>query len=184
MMETTDKLAGISSEAVRKATGRTWDEWLAELDSAGALKMAHPAIAILLHDRFECQDWWCQMITVGYEQARGLREKHQTCGGFSASASRTFTSPVTATYRMWADDASRRAWLSDPITVRKATPNKSLRITWETDGTSLDVNIYAKGAAKCQVVLQHNKLTSSEQVQEKKQFWAGRLDALKAVLSE
>jgi hypothetical protein len=39
------RTAGISSEAVRKATGRTWAEWLRLLDKAGAKKMAHGEIA-------------------------------------------------------------------------------------------------------------------------------------------
>lgn len=33
------------------------------------------------------------------------------------------------------DEAAHSAWLGEPITIRKATPAKSLRITW-TDGVS------------------------------------------------
>ena len=39
--QTTNKTAGISDEAVAAKTGKTWAEWIAVLDSAGAGKMDH-----------------------------------------------------------------------------------------------------------------------------------------------
>jgi hypothetical protein len=67
------RLAGVRTEAVLKATGRAWDEWLRVLDRAGARRMPHEEIAALLARKFAVPGWWCQMVTVGYEQARGLR---------------------------------------------------------------------------------------------------------------
>ena len=43
-------------------------------------------------------------------------------------------------------------------TIRKATPKKSLRVTWGDGRTSLNVSFQAKGAGKSQVVVQHVKL--------------------------
>ena len=40
----------ISVEAVKKATGKTWDEWFILLDRLGAGKMEHKLIARLLYD--------------------------------------------------------------------------------------------------------------------------------------
>ena len=48
------------------------------------------------------------------------------------------------------------------FTVRKATENKSLRITWIDDATNLDVQFYAKGETKCQVTLEHARLKSAK----------------------
>ncbi len=70
------RLAGAGTEAVMRATGRPWSEWLAVLDRAGARAMAHKDIALLLSRKFGVPDWWGQMVTVGYEQARGLRAAH------------------------------------------------------------------------------------------------------------
>ena len=39
------KTAGISDEAVRKATGKTWKEWTAALNKAGGRKLEHEQIA-------------------------------------------------------------------------------------------------------------------------------------------
>jgi hypothetical protein len=37
----------VSDQAVRRATGRGWDDWLAVLDAAGAARWDHPRLATL-----------------------------------------------------------------------------------------------------------------------------------------
>ena len=72
------KHAGVSDEAVAKATGRDWNGWLAALDRAGASTLAHKEIAALLNGKLGvASGWWSRMIAVGYEQARGLRDRYQ-----------------------------------------------------------------------------------------------------------
>src|SRR6202163_3349304 len=97
------RLAGVGSDAVLRATGRAWDEWLKLLDRAGAKKMPHKDIAMMLSRKFEVPDWWSQMVTVGYEQARGLRSVNQNAAGFAANASRTLAVPVGRLYDAWND---------------------------------------------------------------------------------
>ena len=70
------KSAGISSEAVEKATGRSWPQWIASLNAAGAKSMEHKAIAEMVSEKFGVGPWWCQMVTVGYEQAVKGRARH------------------------------------------------------------------------------------------------------------
>jgi hypothetical protein len=66
-------------------------------------------------------------------------------------------------------------------TVRKATANKSMRLTWE-DGSSVELYFTAKGDAKSQVAIQHRKLASKSDVAEAKAFWGERLRVLADVL--
>lgn len=40
-----DKINNISSQALKKATGKGWDEWIRLLDKEGAAKMTHKEIA-------------------------------------------------------------------------------------------------------------------------------------------
>ncbi len=101
-------LAGVSSAAVQRATGKTWAEWLAILDAVGARQMAHPDIALYLSREQGVPDWWCQMVTVGYEQARGLRAVHQKTDGFTANASKTIGVPVARLFAAWTDDGQTR----------------------------------------------------------------------------
>jgi hypothetical protein len=43
-----NKAGGISDAAVYARTGRTWQEWFASLDAAGARKLAHKGIVAVL----------------------------------------------------------------------------------------------------------------------------------------
>jgi hypothetical protein len=177
-----DKPGGISSEAVKAKTGKSWDDWLKTLDKEGAKKLSHKEIAALVHSRYNVGGWWSQMITVGYEQARGLREVHQKTDGFSANVSRTFNAPLETLYESWSDAKKRKRWIGDgTMTVRKATENKSIRITW-SDGTNLDVNFYPKGDAKSQVSLECSKLPDAASVQSRKAWWSDALARLKSQL--
>jgi len=178
-----ESYAGISSEAVRTKTGKGWTEWFAILDKAGAAKWTHKEIATFLHER-KCGDWWSQMVTVGYEQARGLRVKHQTAEGFTAGASKTIAAPIAKLFRAWSDAKTRAKWLPDAadVSIRSATENKSLRIVW-TDGTStVVVQFYPKGADKSQVTIERRKLKNVKEVNQVKAYWSAALGELKAML--
>ncbi len=177
------KVAGISNDAVRTATGRDWAEWCALLDAAGARKMTHQQIVAIVSGKFRIGSWWQQMVTVGYEQARGLRLRHQKPEGYQISGSKTVTVPLARLFAAWHDEKQRRRWLADAdFTVRKATPNKSLRLAWGDGKTSVDVNFYAKGDAKSQVSLNHGKLPSATQAARMKKYWACELAKLKALV--
>lgn len=179
-----NRTAGIGDAAVKARTGKTWEQWCKALDRAGCKKMDHKSIAKYVYDHFPgIGGWWSQMVTVGYEQARGLRRAHETARGFAVSVSRTIDAPVSKLYGTWKDKKQRAAWLAKPdFTVRKATMNKAMRITWVDGQTSLEVNFYSKGAAKSQVVVQHTKLASEAAVKRMRTFWSRELDKLKASL--
>ena len=177
------RIASIGDAAVKAKTGKSWDEWIAVLDTAGAMKMAHSEIATYLHEKQGVPDWWCQMVTVGYEQAKGLRGKHQVVGGYQISVSKTLEVPLPAAYKAWADDKARARWLpGETITIRKANLNKNLRVTWSDGKTNLDVAFYEKGAAKCQVVVQHDKLPGAAQAERMKAYWKAALERFKDIL--
>lgn len=180
---------GIGDEAVRKATGKGWEEWLAILDEAGAKGMDHPAIVAVLHDTHGLADWWSQMVTVGYEQARGLREKNQTATGFQASMSKTIAAPVARLYKAWADEAEREKWLGDiPVEVRVANEDKNIRLTWLKDGpeqgTPVEVGFFVKDGARGMVQVQQNKLADAEAVARVRAFWSVKLETLRSVLEK
>lgn len=184
MAEKTTHAAGISSDAVRAKTGKSWDQWFSVLDRAGAKRWPHKDIAAHLHDKCGCPNWWSQMVTVGYEQERGLREKNQLCNGeFSTSASKTIAVPIGELYKNWNDAKLRAKWLSDSakITIRKANLNKSMRITWH-DGTSVEVNFWDKGPGKSQAAVQHKKLEGPKDVARLKSYWTRNLSKLQQLL--
>lgn len=170
----------VSDEAVRNKTGRAWAEWFEILDQEGAREMPHREIAALIHGKYGVDGWWAQNVTVGYEQERGLREKHQKASGYEVSVSRTLPVAIDSLYAAWQEEARGR-WLGEEIVVRKATPNKTMRITWP-DKTDVVVYFEAKGEAKSQVVVQHGKLPDADAAARRKSYWAEALERLRAEL--
>ena len=170
----------ISDEAVRSKTGRGWAEWFELLDQEGAREMPHGQIVEIVHGKHGVAGWWAQSVTVGYEQERGLRDKHQKPSGYEISVSRTLPVAIDTLYAAWLDEARGR-WLDVDLVIRKATPNRTMRITWP-DQTNLEVQFLAKGDAKSQVVVQHGKLADADAAARMKSYWTEALQRLRAEL--
>ena len=177
------KLAGRSDAVLKAKTGCTWDRWVRALDHAQAYTWSHREIATYVHEKYKIPGWWAQTVTVGYERIKGLRAVGQRRdGSFEASKSRTFAVPLVRLYRAFHDSRTRARWLPGvDLTVRTATREKSMRITWP-DRTSVAVGFASRGIAKSQVALEHGKLPDRAAQTRVKQYWAERLDALEQVL--
>ncbi len=181
----TKRAPRMSDEAVKAKTGKTWKQWFTILDKAGAKKMSHPQIAESLSTKEGVGPWWQQMVAVTYEQVRGLRKQHERPDGYQISVSRTVNVPIAKLYKAFANDKTRNAWLAeDGLAVRKATTNKSMRVTWNDVKTSLEINFYPKGDDKSQVVVQHSKLPNARASTTMKTYWRKALDRLRASLEK
>src|SRR5205807_9702646 len=102
----------MSDEAVEAKTGKTWSRWFKHLDAAGAKKMTHQEIVAHLRDKHDVRPWWTQMVAVTYEQARGLREKHEKPVGYEEiSVSRTVEAPIGRVFKAWTDQKTVKKWL-------------------------------------------------------------------------
>jgi len=168
----------IGDDAVKARTGCTWSEWFAFLDRKGCRKMTHREIVAVVGGA-GAGPWWRQMVTVEYERARGLRERHETAQGFVAGVTRTVRAPLADLWRAWATPAARRRWLPDaPIHIRKATERKSLRVTWIDGASNVEIGFAAKGPGKSVVSVQHGRLRSARDVTRMKAYWKDALTAL------
>jgi hypothetical protein len=177
------KAPRMSDEAVKSKTGKAWKEWFAILDRAGAAKMTHQEIADHLHTKYAVQPWWTQMVTVTYEQQRGLRDKHQRPDGYQTSVSRTINAPLSTLYKSVANEKNRTGWLREQgLVVRKATPNKTMRVTWSDGKQSLEFYFYPKADTKTQIVVQHSKIADAKTAAKMKTYWANALDRLRQSL--
>jgi uncharacterized protein YndB with AHSA1/START domain len=175
----------MSDEAVKAKTGKDWKEWFAILDKAGARKLSHQEIVKYLHTKQGLGPWWQQMVTVTYEQGRGLRELHQKPGGYEISVSRTVNVPLAKLYQAFATEKARKTWLSeDGLVIRKATTDKSMRVTWNDGKTSVEIGFYSKGDDKSQVAVQHSKLPDAKASAKMKKYWAEALDRLRKTLEK
>jgi uncharacterized protein YndB with AHSA1/START domain len=173
----------ISDEAVAAKTGKTWTQWFAILDREGARKKSHREIVAVLSKKRVVGTWWQQMVAVTYEQAKGLRAKHEKPEGFQITRSKTIAAAVGDVFEAWGNTRKRAQWLpGSRLTIRKATENKTLRITWG-DGTMIEVGLFPKGAAKTQIAVQHGKLATARAAAAQKVFWGEALGRLAQLLS-
>ncbi|MCM2272340.1 MAG: hypothetical protein NDJ18_07295 [candidate division Zixibacteria bacterium] len=170
----------VGDVALKAKTGKTWKQWIAVLDKAKAYDMPHKQIAEYLHDKLGVPGWWCQMIAVGYEQAKGIRVKHQRPDGFEISVSKTIAIPASKAFDVWLSTTNRKKFLKEKIVLRTATPPKSARFDWP-DGNIFELRVYPRTPDKCQVVVQHFKLSSAKAAEAQKKFWSERLAILKSV---
>jgi hypothetical protein len=173
-----------SDDVVRANTGRVWDEWFTLLDQWGAVERPHPEIARWLNEEHGVPGWWAQGVTVAYEQARGLRAPGQRRGGqFEVNASKTVAVPVERLYDAFADPAVRERWLPGAaVEVRTARPGRSIRANWDDGSTRLVIAFTARGEAKSQVALTHERVPDAGTADKLKAYWRERMAALRELL--
>jgi uncharacterized protein YndB with AHSA1/START domain len=174
----------VSEEAIRRRTGRGWEEWFGLLDEWGAVERPHNEIATWLREVQGIDGWSSQAVTVSYERARGLRAVGQRPGGgFSATASKTVAVPVERLFDAFVGEEERRQWLLDgDLRERTATRPRSARYDWEDGRTRLIAGFETKGPAKSTVAIEHERLENGEEAERMKTYWRERLAALKELL--
>jgi uncharacterized protein YndB with AHSA1/START domain len=178
------KLAGRSDAVLKENTGCTWERWVNALDRAKAYSWPHREIARFVMEKYKVPGWWAKTVTVGYERIKGLRAIGQRRdGSFEANKSKTFAVPVARLYHAFRDARTRDRWLPGlDLTVRTATRDKSMRITWP-DRTSVEVGFMRKAPGKSLVALAHTKLPDRDSAARMKEYWAERLGALVELLA-
>lgn len=191
----------VSSDAVKRATGMSWDKWIAVLDRAGAAKMEHKDIARLLKDQgLVDSPWWQQMVTVGYEIAKGLRVEGETkYAGFEIGVSKTLPISPKQAWELITTRPGRDAWLgpiarlrfakgvkyrtTDGTTgeIRSVTPGKALRLTWQpavwSTPSTIGIHVVPAGA-KTSIRFHQEKLANAKIRTQMRRQWKKTLDAL------
>ena len=174
----------ISNESVKARTGKDWETWFELLDRAGAQKLGHAATAELLVKKHGVPGWWSQNITVEYERARGLRERHQATSGYNVAVTKTIATGLGALYDATATENLRRKWFPrGAFEVSSQTRNKYFRGPWKKR-TRLEVGFYSKGPGKAQIALQVSHLASRDEVEATRETWKKALAKLQTLLEK
>jgi hypothetical protein len=185
---------------VREKTGHGLDHWFAVLDRFDAAAKGHTASARHLSKEHGVPDWHCQMVTVEYERARGLRVTNQTCDGdFQVTVSRTVAATVGQVAELINDPARRKRWLraADPVIARALEAafagDKPRRVTLKTpeyarlrfpcEGTTVEILIYGKPGGKAAVSAHNMKLAGPGAVEARRAVWGTALDGLRKTLA-
>ena len=174
----------ISDEKVKAATGRGWMGWFVILNRIGATAMPHKDVARLLREKYGAPAWWCQMITVEYERARGGRKKHERPDGYSVGITKVMPVGLSALFAAATGAKTRKAWFPPGAFAETSkTKDKYWRGTWKKDAR-FETGFYAKGPGKAQIALQLNRLASAADVEKERASWKTALNRLAALLAK
>jgi hypothetical protein len=165
----------ISPEAIESGTGRSWDEWLNFFTSIGAENLTHQEIVERAAES-GAPPWWCQMVTVTYEQHIGRRRPGgDGNGAFNVSANKTVELAMDDALARWSELVGDRDEF-DGVAISRG-PDTSSTDKWRywrcglADGSRVVVNISAKSPTKSAVSVQHEKLESEDLVEHWREYW-------------
>lgn len=197
----------ISDAAVRKATGREWDEWFAILADAersqgSGSPLGHKAlVAYLRSEDPDLSGWWRQMVVVEYEKHAGRRVTGETADtGFQLGAQKTMAASSDDVWAALTAPDGLAAWLGDDVgltleegadygaddgpsgQVRVVVPGDRVRLTWQP-GTwprpsTLQVRVRAKGSDRTTVGFHHEHLPDEAARDAMRAHWKTALAAL------
>lgn len=175
--------AGISSDAVARRTGKSWDDWIDVLDSAGAQTLDQRGVVAILAQKHGIGPWWQQTIAVGYESLRAKSDKPPAPDGFHINSSCTLDAPLPRVFRLWNDAGERARWLCDDrFVVRAATADKVIRARWGK-GTSHVAVSFSEKSGRTEVSVEHHQIESRGAAEQMKAYWAKKLGMLDQALS-
>jgi uncharacterized protein YndB with AHSA1/START domain len=173
----------MSDEAIRRRTGRGWEEWFDLLDAWGASERTHTEIARWVAEEHSIDGWDAQAVAVSFERASGRRAVGEHADGFRISVSKTVAVPVDRMYEAFVDESLRERWLPQgELRERTASRPKSARFDWGDGETRVNVFFDAKGDTKSTAAIQHERLSDAKEAERMKAFWRERVAALKEVL--
>jgi uncharacterized protein YndB with AHSA1/START domain len=174
-----------SDAAIRRRTGRGWEEWFDLLDDWGAAGRGHREIALRVAGILEIDPlaWNAQAVATSYERARGLRQAGRRADGFAVSAPRTVAVSAEELFDAFVDEDRRARWLPGaPLRPRASTPPRSARFDWDDGPSRVDVTVADRGDGRAVATVAHERLPDAAEAERMKAFWRGRVAALKEVM--
>jgi len=191
----------VTNEAAKAATGKTMDQWFAELDKVDGLKLGRREI----NNRLNAQKvdvWWCSTIAVEYEKHHDVRKKDGLFEGYFVCATKTIAAPPSEVFGAWSSGAELSKWFGDGTKAEvkdggsyenkegdkgkflRVRQDKDIRMTFESVGlsapTQVDAQFQDKGKGKTGVLVNHTRIQTREEADGLRAAWAQALDQLKA----
>lgn len=177
-------------QAIERATGRSWDDWLQFMERAGAAELNHKDIASKvtadLEGKIDSADWWAQGVTVAYEQHIGRRVPGQRQDGtFEMSVSRSTQLGMQDLMDQWTAFATRDEEMRALTAEEPRVSGTDKRINWRAkskDGSEIRVTSEPKKNGTASIIATHSRLQTRELNAEAREQWAGILERFLAGL--
>src|SRR5687767_6602488 len=99
----------VTNEAAKAATGKTLDQWFAELDKADGLKLGRREINNRLYEQ-KLDPWWCTTIAVEYEKHHDQRKKDGLYEGYFICSTKTIAAPPAEVFKAWSSGSALSKW--------------------------------------------------------------------------
>jgi uncharacterized protein YndB with AHSA1/START domain len=194
-----DRVSRISSEAVAKATGKTWSEWIITLDMAGAVKWDHKTLAEYLAGTYQISQWWCQTIAMQYERMHRQRIAGQTAtAGFEIGVQRTIALAQSQLWDFITSDRGIALWLGVVAALtllegsayttavgitgvfRVVNPPHHLRLTWQpagwTKASTLQIRLVPVKSERTSLRIHQEQLADDATRTQMRRHWQEALD--------
>lgn len=192
----------VTNESAKAATGKTLDQWFAELDRWDGLKKGRRAVNNHLYEQ-KLDPWWCTTIAIEYEKHHDARKKDGLFEGYFICSTKTISAPVEEVFAAWSDKDMLSRWFGestradvkdggtyknkdgDKGTFLRVRENKDIRLTFENPAFSapsqIDVQFQNKGKGKTGVLVNHTRIQARDEADGLRVAWAESLDRLKAL---
>ena len=192
-----------SDAAVRRDTGKDWQEWFAHLDAFGGPAKGRREIGNHLQAELKVDPWWSSTLIIEYENARGVVEKDGKPKGYTICATKAVKAGADRCFAAFASAAELDRWLGaghkadfreggaianpegNRLELRKITPGKVFRGVWQdaaaAPGTPVEVKFQEAGG-KCTIMITHDRLQTRADADGLRAAWGEALGRLKALL--
>lgn len=175
----------INIASIEKATKKSWEQWVKELDESGGRDLSHADLARKLHEvldgKVDSHSWWAQGITVAYEQHIGKRIPGQLANGlFELAISKTVASSRSNLFIRvveWFEGHTELNGQELHKPRSSETPNRS---NWRcdfADGSKFAATVEGDDK-KSKLVLSHTSVPSKQEADNWKVFWKKVADEL------
>ena len=145
--------------------------------------MNHKEIVAVVERHFS-GGWWGQMVTVGYEQARGPRELNRAATASRPAATRRLTCPSPSCSTRGTSPAVPPEWLGDTTASSYPQGDQAQVAAHHVVRRPHQRRRqpFPQGRGKSYVSLQHTKLKDGKEVEKMKRYWGATLEKMKASL--
>ena len=191
----------VTNEGAKAATGKTLDQWFAELDKVDGLKLGRREINNRLYAQ-KLDPWWSATIAVEYEKRHDVRKKDGLYEGYFVCATKTIAAPPTDVFKACSTGAELSKWFGDGTkadvkeggsfqnkdgdkgTFLRVRQDKDIRMTFTNPGmsapTQVDVQFQDKGKGKTGLLVNHTRIQTRAEADGLRAAWAQALEQLKA----
>lgn len=180
----------VNTAAIEKATGMSWPQWVAHLDTAGARELDHGKIAELAREKMphslENPGWWAQGVAVAFEQEIGRRAPGQkNDGSFEASVTKTVSGSLETVFDALVAFAGEPAEVNGAAVNNVRTSATPVRSYWRAngaDGLRIQLVVESRAAEKSMVGATVTKIDTAAKRDQWRDFFRSYLTDFAATL--